>query len=418
MFIKLALLVAATSVATLPAQSPAVLAGLAADDAGVARPGLLAQPLDGTCSPAVVQWNANFAPPSWYAGGTCHDLRRDTLWGSDGVSLFELDRATGVIRSTVAHTPADPAAFISGLTLAGNGDRLVVLETIPGRSWTSSYQLTATNAVALGDVCTLTLRPGAVAAAIAYDAENHRFYQTVSSPTTGGGWSTGVLGFDASARCVPVCGISVPPSPGVAFDRANTVVGMTFDTGRRELHLTNGRTLQSFSLDSPPCGLRPLGWCEWNAAVSLRGLTLVPSTQRSDLGIGCAASACSHCANPRADLLGTPAIGNLGFSVALEDGPSGGSAILLLSTGVSPGGQFFPFVCGPLYPDLGSAALFGAMQPLVGARSCDGRTHFDLPIPWSAALSAQRLCVQWIVACGNSASFGSSQAIDFTLTSR
>jgi hypothetical protein len=152
--------------------------------------------------------------------------------------------------------------------------------------------------------------------------------------------------------------------------------------------------------------------------MSLHGLALVPATQRSDLGIGCAANACGHCAAPRADLIGTPAIGNLGFAVALEDGPSGGSAILLLSTGVSPVGQFLPFVCGPLYPDLTAGAFFGAMQPLLGARSCEGVTRLHLPIPWSAALSHQRLCVQWVVACGASSTLGMSQAIDFTLASR
>ena len=260
----------------------------------------------------------------------------------------------------------------------------------------------------------MPIAPNAIAAGLAFDEARELLYVSSSERLLGGYRHVlHVVQLAATAPCgtfvctVPFADCS-PSLSGAA------ITGLAYDACTQILYATNGNETRVLRLIDPiSCRVQDLGCCARQAGGGFwAGIDVVPGWSRLDLGQSCLGAPCPQCPVLQADLAGgDPSLGNQDFAAALNNGPAGSSAWLLLGAGRCTPGLPFPFLCGPLYPV--PAPLIVVSAALQGS-GCLGAARVPLPIPVDTGLCGGTLCSQWIVSCSGGG-FGVSNGVQFTI---
>lgn len=356
-----------------------------------------------------------------YAGGTAYDARYRSVWISDGLRLAEQ-----VIRGCKSRCPgtkatlANPNAYVSGLAIAQKKPRLFQLATTeyywevvtydlkkcPKAISKCQYKFPTTGSL---------VRP--VAGGLAYDEIHDLLYISISYRVATGGYEHMAFVSKASSPCKPICKMKIMPSSN------KLVTGLAWDNCVHALYATDGQITQPHYFSKKNHCTPKIGpACKKQTTPTWRGLALIPGQVPVHKGKSCTKKPCQSCPSMYASTYGgDPVFGNNNFGFSLNNAPSAGIGVFILSYGpLHPTG--FPFACGRLYA-LNGPIIHVGFQNLGGTGICNGSGAINFPLPTGNgaynALCGKPLSAQWVVWCqsGSLSGFGGvSNAFSFQVT--
>lgn len=192
-----------------------------------------------------------------------------------------------------------------------------------------------------------------------------------------------------SCRVRTIFRVVCPGAPGTPSLR-----GITIDPCARALFVTDNTGVVT-TLTTAGVVLNCCDYLRVQPARHLVGLARKPEPGRL-FGRGCTGPNCPPC-QPEMEIFGEALIGSGCFGFGLQQGPTGGTAVLMANIG----GPFLTIpigLCGPL--EIGAPNFFAPGTPIGGGpAACAGTASISLAIPQNYLLCGLQICSQWVVLC-------------------
>jgi hypothetical protein len=352
------------------------------------------------CAPA--GFPPAFAQP--YAGGTAWDPIRNGVWICNGQVIAEVDPDTCAYLCPPSVTPlVTPNAVVTGLEFCESINQLWQLDSL-GNLYRLAYACPPT----VISICNTGLGLTATNATggLAVDEVNRLVFYSYSN------WMAAVPATTIHVAtmanpCVIIQTLNAPACAGAAL---RAVTGLAVDGVRRILYLTDGVTTVAGAYNVLPGPMvNFIGQSCCTLAPPVAGDTYVGLAVRSGrattFGPPCASGTCPVCPMVHT-LANSPNLGNLLFSLSLNNAPKGALSWCNIGVGPCGPGAAFPPLCGPLFtgPSLG---VIG-MVPTTPGAGCGGSASYPLPLPMIPGLGGLVLSSQCIVFCPIAPGFGTS----------
>jgi len=379
-------------------------------DQGGTNPGEIhIQDIDGSCKTAKLLHKALGTSGNFWAGGTAYDPRHQSVWISDGTTIAEVQLSDGKTRCSFKAQLMNSSAVVSGMAIADKGRRLIQLETMQSYGAIRSYSLTNCPPTPLRDGCTISVPKGYYTGGLAYDEVLDLVYYTVTQPGFQVPQNTLHVA-DNTNRCKSICSLKLA---GCVHFFGTDVTGLAYDACSKTLYATTGAGTMPFRVGDPrKCEFKAGTCCIKQSTGSYRGLAVVPGWTQLKKGTSCITKGCPFCSSLDNRLYGgAPSLGNPDFGVEVVNGPTG--ALAILGVGLSTCGKGTPFLCGNLWLPQNFILVFPGT---LSGNQCAAGLKVPLPVPTNAQLCGQRICLQWLVACGTSGfAVGLTPAIQFSI---
>ena len=263
-------------------------------------------------------------------------------------------------------------------------------------------------------VCNTGLLPtaiGNVTSGLAVDEAEGLVF--ISFPQFPGGLNRIVV-TQIGAPCTPVATFLAPP----CFAAFGPILGLACDWGKSILYATDGTSTigMNYVWAAPMLNVVGITCCPPIAVNEpMIGLAIRPGRETST-GQPCANGSCPPCPQVHS-LRNDPNLGNLVFTLGLDQAPAGAFSWMLLGSGpcLAPGVTIAP-LCGPIYT-LGYLGSLGAVPTGGGLFPCDGQASFDVPLPSAPALAGAVFSSQCLTLClgGGVLGYGLSNCISWEL---
>ncbi len=342
-----------------------------------------------------------------YAGGTAHDPRDRMTWISDGVMLMKVNA-----RGTCAPScpPITAPGLVAGSVVTGlafNEETQQLFISYSDNRIATFFAVGCTYTFL--SQCTPSVPPNHAISALATDDATGEIYYASSAWFGASSVPFGqIYRAPQSSPCTPVCpAFPVDDCTGILMFE---ITGMSYDSCRRELAVTDGLSLVGVT-NTFLC--QPLIlWCCAPLAVlgeRITGLCQLPSTEVSG-GNACVSGTAPPCPGQHV-LGGDPTIGNLGFSLDLINAPSG-LAVLFLGLGPCAGpGTNYGILCNNVLPPYFNSTL-------TSGPPCGATASIPFPLPNLTVLCGITLCSQYagLVPPGVSGTFVTNH-LSWTITS-
>ncbi len=202
-------------------------------------------------------------------------------------------------------------------------------------------------------------------------------------------------------------GGSQPPLCPNGQTAALWIQGMSFDSARSILHVTDGTTTSAYRYDASKFELTPLSCCKNPSSKqedNFAGLALLPASS-SKTGRPCSTAPCQSCTGMQLQTRGNASLGNPHFELSLTGAPdSAGKAVAAIGLGScnSPGANFG--FCAPVLISLNSVLVLG-VKLKTGSR-CSTTGSLPIPVPADVKLFGIKVSCQFLMECRSSSSVG------------
>lgn len=346
-------------------------------------------------------------PP--FVGGTAWNPVRSGAWVSNGLLIGQYDDNCAIMCPPMAIPTLPAGAFVTGLEYVESLNQLWMIDSQGNLHFYSNT--CPPNPLGVCNTGLLPTAVGNVTSGLAVDEAQGLVF--ISFPQFPGGLNRIVV-TQIGAPCTPVANFLAPP----CFAAFGPILGLACDWGKSILYATDGTSTIGMNYVWAPPMLNVVGiTCCPPIAVNepMIGLAIRPGRETS-MGQPCANGPCPPCPQVHS-LRNDPNLGNLAFTLGLDQAPAGAFSWMLLGNGpcLAPGVTIAP-LCGPIYT-LGYIGSLGAVPTGGGLFPCDGQASFNVPLPSAPALAGAVFSSQCLTLCfgGGGLGYGLSNCISWEL---
>ena len=355
-----------------------------------------------------------------YNGGAAYDAMRGGVWFTNGMDLGCIDPTSGKFICTPRLLPVTPRVKLSWVSISASGlafdnkeNTLYVADGVNG----DLYQVrlgSSTDPRACQFKSTFLGVKNHMPSfhwlgGLAIDQVNRLLFVGSQHRTNGTRhiYVTSLDKWGGKLKDVTGKGNSQPPLCPSGQTAAKWLQGMSFDSARSILHVTDGTTTSAYRYDASKFELTPLSCCK-NPSSKKEGnfaaLALLPASS-SKTGRPCSTAPCQSCSNMQLQARGDAALGNPHFGLSLTGAPdSTSTAVAAIGLGFcnSPGVGFG--YCAPVAVSLNSVLVLGV--PLKTGRGCSTTASLPIPVPANVSLFGTKVSCQFLMECRTSAGVG------------